>query len=48
MVALNKQALGYKSANYQHLILSIDLATLYDASSAKKLHVSSIEGLTSS
>ena len=45
VAALNKQALGHKSANYW-LLLSIDLATFYDVSSTKGLHLSIFGGLT--
>ena len=39
VVALNKQALGQRLANYWLLLLPIDLATFYDISSTKRLHL---------
>ena len=47
VAVLNKQALGQRLANYWLLLLSIDLATFYDASSTRGLHLSSFVGLTS-
>ena len=48
VAALNKQALGYRLANYWLLLLSIDLATFYGVSSTIGLHLSLFVGLTSS
>ena len=47
-VAINKQALGHRSANCWLLLLSIDLPTFYDVSSTRGLHLSAFGGLTSS
>ena len=46
VVALNKQALGHRSANDWQLLLSIDLATFYNVSSTRGLHLSPFGGLT--
>ena len=46
VVALNKQALGHRLANDWLLLLSIDLATFYDVSSIRGLHLSPFGGLT--
>ena len=48
VAAFNKQAQGHRSANYWLLLLSIDLAAFYDASSTRGLYLSSFGGLTSS
>ena len=48
VAALNKQALGQRSANDWLLLLTIDLATFYDISSTTGLHLSTYGGLTSS
>ena len=48
VAALNKQALGQRSANYWLLLLTIDLATFYDISSTTGLHLSPFGGITSS
>ena len=48
IVALNKQALGYRSRNYWLLLLSIDLATFYDVSSTRGFHLNLFRSLTSS
>ena len=48
VVALNKQALGHRSANGWLLLLTIDLATFYDISSTTGLHLSPFGGPTSS
>ena len=47
VAALNKQALGHRSAN-DWLLLSIDLAPFYDNSSTTGPHLSPLGGLTSS
>ena len=48
LAALNKQALGPRSANDWLLLLPIDLATFYDISSTTGLYLSTFGGLTSS
>ena len=48
VVALNKQALGYTSANDWLLLLSTDLATFYGIFSTLGLHLSPFGCLTSS
>ena len=48
VVALNKQALDHRLANYWLLLLFIDLATSYDVSSTRGLYLSPFGGITSS
>ena len=48
VAALNKQALGYTSANDWLLLLSTDLATFYGIFSTTGLHLSPFGGPTSS
>ena len=48
VAALNKQALGQRSANDWLLLLSIDLATFYGICSTTGLHFSPFGCLTSS
>ena len=48
VAALNKQALGQRSANYWLLLLSIDLVTFYDVPSTVGFHLSPFAGITSS
>ena len=48
VAALNKQALGHRSANGWLLLLYIDLATFYDVSSTPGLHFSPFSGPASS
>ena len=43
VTTLNKQALGHRLANYYLWLLSIDLASFYDTSNIRGLHVSHLE-----